>query len=1060
MDSNGLGRAAQGLPSFFLSKIMDATKVIDHINGEILSVISNFVELKRAGTNYSARCPFHNEKTASFNVNPAKGIYKCFGCGKGGDAISFIKEHEGVDFKQAVEIGAKKLKIDFQWSKSVNFDQGKYKHQESLHIACNIVEKFYADKLSSNEAQTYLKKRNIANSVNDIFQLGYAANGNELLAYARQNGIKTEILEELGLLKSNEHGLYDFFRNRLIFPVSNALGQTIAFAGRDLSDNPKVKYLNSPESSIYIKGNELYALNAARIAIKNEDRVYIVEGYTDALRMHSIGIANTVATCGTALTNNQVTLLRRYTNKATLIFDGDNAGQKASERNAEILIKNQFHVSVIVLPEKHDPDSLFTTKEIFLQHNEQHTDYIIYKTTKCAEKSASDPVFKSEAIKQISKLIANYDKTKQEVYTDFVAEHIKPKKAWQDAIKELTQNETPIAQKYSVPQHVSLNDFNRWGFYVEDNCYVFRNKKGDDFVTHSNFVMAPLFHIESTINAKRLYEIKNRHNLVKIVELPQRDLVSISSFKLQIESLGNFLWTGGESELNKLKAWLYEKTKSCKEVTQMGWQQEGFFCWGNGIFDGEQFIKADKYGIVQHSDRYYYIPSCSEIYTNDDTLFEFERHFIHNEGNITLYEYATKYYGVFGLNGIITLSFYFACLFLDIISKRFDKFPILNMYGQKGSGKNTCAESILYMFGRKGKVPNLHNSSKPSIADHVATSSNAVCVLDEYRNDLEMEKRELLKGFWDKTGRTRMNMDKDKKKETSKVNQGIIVCGQQIATADIALFSRFIALGFSKTTFSFEEKKLFEELEHINKQGLTQITHQLLKHREVFAKTYNKRVDAVSEKFRELLGTITVETRIYNNWLTIASAYATVADFAELPFIYDEIMELFTQKMIEQNKETARNDDLGIFWKTVQYLISSNMLFEEGDYRVVYNDKVVRHFKEDGQWKRNDITLKEPQNLFYLSVSRVFGLYKTQALREGDKPLPDATVEYYLKNSPAFICDCKKVYFKKFDAKSGCPEYDGNGNIKKTYTTALVFYLDKVSLALDNKFDNTDNETT
>jgi DNA primase catalytic core len=1029
---------------------MDATYAIEHINGEILSIISNFVELKQTGTNYSARCPFHNEKTASFHVNPAKGIYKCFGCGKGGNAIEFIKEHEGVDFKKAVEIGAKKLKLDFEWKKSADFDQAKHQHRESLHIVINIVERFFAEKLSHPEAQKYLQGRNIINPSNGSFELGYAPNGNELLTYARQNGLKTEILEEIGVLKSNDKGIYDFFRNRLIFPISNATGQTIAFAGRDLTDNSKVKYLNTPESSIYIKGNELYALNAARMAIKNDDRVYIVEGYTDALRMHAIGVINTVATCGTALTNAQSVLLKRYTNKATLILDGDNAGQRATERNAEILIKNQFHVSVIALPEKHDPDTLFTTKEIFLQHNEQQTDYIIFKTSQSAEKSAFDPVFKSEAIKRISKLIANYDKTKQEVYIEFAAEQIKPKKAWQDAIKELTKDEPQNTHRYTIPQHVSLNDFNRWGFYVEDNCYVFRNKKGDDFVTHSNFVMSPLFHIESPINAKRLYEIKNRHNLVKIMELPQRDMVSITNFKLQIESLGNFLWTGGESELNKLKAWLYEKTKSCKELTQLGWQREGFFCWGNGIFDGEQFIKADKYGIVQHVERYYYIPACSDIYASDDTLFEFERHFIHNEGNITLYEYAQKYTVVFGNNGIITLAFYFASLFLDIISKRFDKFPILNMYGQKGSGKNTCAESILYMFGRKGKVPNLHNSSKPSIADHVATSSNAVCVLDEYRNDLEMEKRELLKGFWDKTGRTRMNMDKDKKKETSKVNQGIIVCGQQIATADIALFSRFIALGFSKTIFSFEEKKHFEELEQINKQGLTQITHQLLKHRETFKKNYNKTVDAVSDQFRELLGTNAIETRIFNNWLTVASAYATVAHIVELPFKYDSIMQLFVEMMETQNSETAKNDDLGIFWKTIQYLISSNMLFEGGDYKVVYADRINRVFKKNNEWQKSEIIFQEPQDILYLSVSRVFGLYKTQALREGDKPLPDATVEYYLKNSPAFVCDTKKVYFKKFDAKSGMHEYDENGNKKFTYTSAYVFYLDKLNLNIND----------
>lgn len=1041
----GCARAAP--PFFYIT--MDAKRVIEQINDDIVGIISNFIELKKKGSNYMACCPFHNEKTPSMSVNPAKGIFKCFGCGKGGTAIKFIKEHEGVGSKEAVEIGARKLNIPFEWKKSKNWDEAKFKHEESLKVACQIVEQYFHEQISHKAAQTYIKERGLPIPAEGDFNIGYAPAGNHLLAFAKERGVRTSILEEIGLIKSNDNGIFDFMRNRIIFPISNARGQTIAFAGRDIATDPKIKYLNTPESPIYIKGNELYALNVARFTIKNEDKAYIVEGYSDVLRLHDIGIVNSVATCGTALTQAQVESLKKYTNKVTLIFDGDAAGQAATDKNASILIKNQCHVSVIILPPKQDPDSLFLNKEVFLEYNEKQSDYIIYKTSQYAKRFASDPVRKSEAIKRITKLIVNYDKTKREVYLDFAAEQIKPKKAWQDALKELTKEEVKQESRYNIPKHVSLDEFNRWGFYVENNSYVFMGKKGNSYEAHSNFTMTPLFHIESPLNAKRLYEIKNKHNLVKIIELPQRDLVSINAFKLQIESLGNFLWTGGESELNKLKAWLYEKTKSCKEVAQLGWQREGFFCWGNGIFNGDQFILADKYGIVQHNDRYYYIPACSEIYAEDDTLFEFERHFIHNEGNISLYEYTKKYTAVFGDNGIVTMSFFFACLFQDIVGKRFDKFPILNMYGQKGSGKNTCAESILYMFGRKGKVPNLHNSSKPSIADHVATSSNAVCVLDEYRNDLEMEKRELLKGFWDKTGRTRMNMNKDKKKETSKVNQGIIVCGQQIATADIALFSRFIALGFSKVTFSFEEKRLFEELEQINKQGLTQITHHLLKHRESFASQYNKTVDKVSDEFRELLGSISIETRIYNNWLTVASAYATVAGIVELPLDYKETIQLFVKMMIEQNRETAKNDDLGVFWKTVQYLISSNVLFEGGDYKVVYSDRLTRTFKQDNVWKKTTFEFPESKDLFYLSISRVFGLYKSQALREGDKPLPDATVEYYLKNSPAFICDTKKVSFKKMDAKSGCQEYDERGNKKFTSTTAFVFHLDLLNLNVE-----------
>ena len=211
----------------------------------------------------------------------------------------------------------------------------------------------------------------IAIPENGSFNIGYAPIDNALLAHAREKGLKTEILEEIGVLKSNGKGVYDFFRNRLIFPVSNSRGQTIAFAGRDLNENPKVKYLNTPESSIYIKGNELYALNVARFAIKNNDRAYIVEGYSDVLRMHDIDVVNTVATCGTALTNAQTKLLKKYTNKATLIYDGDSAGRNAMCRNAEILIKEPISCFGIGTSRKNKTPILFlpTTKRFFSTMN-------------------------------------------------------------------------------------------------------------------------------------------------------------------------------------------------------------------------------------------------------------------------------------------------------------------------------------------------------------------------------------------------------------------------------------------------------------------------------------------------------------------------------------------------------------------------------------------------------------------------------------------------------------------------------------------------------------------
>jgi len=1160
---------------------MDVREVIDRINEDIAEVIGNYVELKTIGNKYRACCPFHNEKTPSFTVTPARGIYKCYGCGKGGDAISFIQDNQGVGFKDAVEIGAKKLNLDFTWiADKSNFNDEEYKHKEALRIVCQKAAEFYSEVLKYDPiAIRYLKDRgfdpisetwtepaslrqaqppagerkavepevdplfrdaaeivilsqNVSASLlqrklklgynrvgriidqlesagivsqsagynsrkvlltdlemlesilesqqtepdeepeqeaeaiegivrdNNVlpFMLGFAPEGNVLLQWAKKESINLNLLIEADLIKSKEGREYDTFRNRIMFPILSKAGKIIGFTGRTLSTDKAIpKYLNTGDTPIYCKGNELFALNLARNEIKKEDKAYLVEGNFDVTRLHQIGITNTLAPCGTALTVDQAKLLKQYTNKVTLIYDGDSAGQKAMSKNAEILIREQFHVSVIILPEKEDPDTAFRTIKDFEKANSAQEDYIIFKTKYVKEKS-QNPAYKAELIKEISFLVTRYDESsKHEVYLEEISKIIGPKKLWQDHFKQWLADKAPVETKKSrvIPANVSLDEYYERGFYVDRNCMYFQDAKGNP-KQQSNFTMTPLFHIESTVNAKRLYEVKNNHGTVRVIEIPQRDLVSISAFKVRIESLGNFLWTGSETDLNRLKAWLYEKTNSAKEVTQMGWNKDGIYVWGNGIYNGK-FTETDSYGIATNNGENYYIPSASRIYSGEENLFEFERKFIHVEGNISLREYMKKFTKVFGDNGKIALSFYFASLFRDIIIRKFSKYPIMNLFGPKGAGKNACAESLLHFFGRLPKIPNLHNTSKPALADHVATSSNALCVLDEYRNDLEMEKREFLKGLWDGTGRTRMNMDKDKKKETTSVDQGVIVCGQQMATADIALFSRFIVLSFTQTEFSKEEIRLYEELEEINKRGLTHITHQILKHRAFFKENYSKKVDQVSLKLEELLKGQPVETRVFNNWLMIMAAYATLDEEIELPWDYTETMQLAVDLMLRQNGEMKKNDDLGHFWKIVGYLSSSNLIFEDGDYKLIYADHVTRRFMDGGQWKSDKIQYLEPKQLFYLTTSRVFSMYKSQCLREGDKPLPEATIEYYLKNSKAFLFETKKESFKKIDPKTGHQEAQmGMVNQveqvigkKRTSTTAFVFDYKLLNISIE-----------
>ena len=792
--------------------------------------------------------------------------------------------------------------------------------------------------------------------------------------------------------------------------------------------------------------------------------------------MHQIGVSNTVAPCGTALTIEQAQLLKRYTNKVTLIYDGDKAGKKAILKNAELLIKEGFYVHVIPLPEHidpkdeespaADPDSYFLTVDFFEDYADKHRiDFIPYKVSLHKDKAMKDMVYKNELIREVSALIASYeDSSLHDVYIEGVSAILKPVKAWKETVGQLVAVKEPAKKerKSKIPKSVNREDMEAWGFYEDKNHYYFRNRNGEDWISQSNFTMKPLFLIDDPMNAKRLYEITNYRNETRIVEIPQKDLVSITAFNVRVESLGNFLWNGSIGDLNKLKGWLYEQTRTANEIKQLGWHKDGFFAWGNGIYNTAGFQASDEFGIVQHGEKFYYIPSSSRIYEKDTGLFEFERKFIHYESNISLRDYFKKYITVFGDNGKVALSFYISSLFLDLIGKRFDKYPLLNLFGPKGAGKNACAESLLHFFGHAQGAPNLHNTSKAALADHVATSSNAVCILDEYRNDLEMEKREFLKGLWDKTGRTRMNMDKDKKKETSSVAQGVVLCGQQMATADIALFSRFIVLSFTQTKYTEAEELAYLELKDINKKGLTHITHQLLKYRDYFASNYNNAVGKVDQDFRKLIGNTSIESRTYNNWLTVISAYATLEEQLQLPWDYSDFMKLCVELMMQQNQETGRNDDLGTFWAKVQYLINSNLIFAKGDYKVVPATTATRRYYQDSKWQTELMEWKDTKELLYIVPSRIMELYKQQTLKGGDKPMPEATVEYYLRNSEAFLFETKKESFQRIDPKTGrqdsitkTDKTTGQTTIKKlhTSTTALVFDLVKLDISLPIESD-------
>ena len=391
-----------------IQKIFDAA--------DIYEVVSDFVSLKKRGVNYLGLCPFHNEKTGSFTVSPAKGIYKCFGCGKGGNAVNFIMEHEQMSYVEALKYLAEKYHIPVE-EKELTEEQRKEKtERESMLIVSSYANEYFQYQLwNTDEGRSvglgYLRQRGISDEMIRKFGLGYNPEGwGAFTKAAQEKGYKKEFLVKTGLTIENEKGLFDRFRARVMFPVLDLAGKVIAFGGRTMTADKKIsKYLNSPESEIYHKSKTLYGIFFAKKSIVQQDRCILVEGYTDVISFHAKGIENVVASSGTSLTIEQIRLIRRLTPNVTIIYDGDAAGIKASLRGIDLVLEEGLNVRVLLLPDGEDPDSFarsHTPQDLadFIANNE--TDFINFKTKLLLGAAGDDPVERARLITDIVRSIA------------------------------------------------------------------------------------------------------------------------------------------------------------------------------------------------------------------------------------------------------------------------------------------------------------------------------------------------------------------------------------------------------------------------------------------------------------------------------------------------------------------------------------------------------------------------------------------------------------------------------------------------------------------------------
>ncbi len=391
-----------------IQSIMDAARIEE--------VVGDFITLKKRGANYLGLCPFHNEKTPSFSVSPSKGIFKCFGCGKAGNAVGFIMDHEHYSYPEALRWLARKYGIDVEEEEMTPEMQQELDERESMFVLNDFMAKYFSQNLVNHDegksiGLTYLKEREFTSSTIEKFQLGYALDQwEDYSKHAIKNGYQKEVLVKTGLAIEKDSRLIDRFRGRIIFPIHNLTGRVIGFGGRILSsEKSTAKYINSPESEIYNKSKALYGIYYGRNAIVKEDNCFLVEGYTDVISLHQAGFENVVASSGTSLTEDQIKLIRRFTQNITMLFDGDPAGIKASFRGIDLILEQGMNVRVVMFPDGEDPDSFVRShrsSEVEAFIKDKAMDFIKFKTTLLLDETAGDPAGKARLIKDIVATIA------------------------------------------------------------------------------------------------------------------------------------------------------------------------------------------------------------------------------------------------------------------------------------------------------------------------------------------------------------------------------------------------------------------------------------------------------------------------------------------------------------------------------------------------------------------------------------------------------------------------------------------------------------------------------
>ena len=888
--------------------------------------------------------PFTNERTPSFVVSNVKGIWKDFASGKGGKSvIEFIQAYKGMDFPEAVKLSCEVLNIPIEYEKETEAQKAKRQEKKSLGEIIAFIKENYKENLPKlSLAQKYMQERGFSDEILSDFEIGYALAG--MYEVLKERGQVSEGVA-LGVLKAYQNGgYYDFFKGRIIFPISDKHGHCVGFGGRVMPSEAKEgapKYLNSPESEVFHKSELLYGFHLARNSMAQRGEVYLVEGYTDVMRMHQIGLRNCVATLGTALSAQHLAEIKKLCKKLIIFRDSDKAGATAAYRDMGLALEAGLFVERVVFPSEHkeDPDSIGQREGAVALIESARCDAVLHylqvayeEALVRADTKGKKVILMPEDKKRLSDLALELigkipDVVTREAYMEQVKARFGIKVAIEKPKEEKTYLETPRfnfsgfsgdidpLENYQFPKEVEdpsayRREIIEYGVFQHANRIYCSTDKGNAFYDISNFSIEIIQHMQDEQYPMKLIRICNVHGVEKIFDVLSEKINTLNSFKNVVTSYGNFSFSGSAAQHERLLRYLFDRMGTGRKIDVLGWQAEGFWVWNNKIvIPGLREEAINSEGLFKYQNDSYYIPSANKNFEKNMYKYGAQKKFRSIPTEVSLPQYLKQLYKVHRGHAITGILFGIGSLFQDIVVSCTGFFPILFYFGPASTGKDNICEAIQSFVGQPQTAIQLEGSASTIKAQirEFAQFSNGISQLSEYKRG-NPQVDGIIKGLWDRRGYKRGSIESKVAVDEVPIISSTLLTGNDSPDAE-ALITRLIWEEMKTQEFSDEAKASYNKLKDMCRRGVSGISDWLLHKRAVFQEhfleVYREKKRLLSE--REAIKGVPV--RMIDNLAVLYAVYGIFEREGIFPF-WQEDMERHFDSLIENQRRKIESDSV------------------------------------------------------------------------------------------------------------------------------------------------------